>query len=266
MKQGSNQRLPALLLASIFTCLLVCVSAAFAGIRVSATPSNKAPMPGEKITVSIRVNLQETSELLGWLSATLTWNPQVLRHVDQQDHQTVAKVLANAEKASEGRLKLGFLNPHGSRDLIDILNVNFEVIGEAGSSPELQIEIKEMFAARTFTDLRPYLDRTMTEVDEDFSVLEVPEEFELQQNYPNPFNAGTEIRFAMPEEGHVRLDVYNLLGKKIRTLVDEDRKAGRYNAHWDGADANGKTVSSGLYVYRLEAGSFTDQKSMVFVK
>ncbi|MFQ5866268.1 MAG: FlgD immunoglobulin-like domain containing protein, partial [bacterium] len=86
------------------------------------------------------------------------------------------------------------------------------------------------------------------------------------QNCPNPFNSGTEIRFALPEAGHVRLTIYNVLGKEIRTLVDEDKKVGRYNVHWDGTDSKGNSVSSGIYIYRLEAGSFTDQKRMLFVK
>lgn len=93
-----------------------------------------------------------------------------------------------------------------------------------------------------------------------------PSEFSLSQNYPNPFNPVTNIEFSLPRVAHVRLDIYNIVGQKVRTLVDEEMEPGRYVADWDGKDEKGNSVSSGIYFYRMDAGDFSDIKKMLLVK
>jgi hypothetical protein len=236
-------------------------------ISVSVTPSKLAPMPGEPISITVTVNLAGTVELLGALSAKLTWNPEALRYIDHHGATapSYAKMIVNDKQSAEGQLLLAGFNPHGDNGQVTVLAVNFEVIGTAGADPGIQLEIKEMVAAKTFVDLMPYLENTITGV-KGLSIMEIPKEYQLHQNHPNPFNAGTEIRFELPRDGHVRLIIYNLLGEQLRTLVDEDKKVGRYNIHWDGLDSNRNPVSSGIYLYRMEAGSFKAQKRMLYVK
>lgn len=94
----------------------------------------------------------------------------------------------------------------------------------------------------------------------------MPEEYALMQNYPNPFNPNTTISFSLPEAGEVRLAVFNMLGQKIRTLVSGNLEAGGHSVLWDGMDANGRRVSSGVYVYKLQAGDFSHQKKLVLMK
>jgi rubredoxin len=94
----------------------------------------------------------------------------------------------------------------------------------------------------------------------------VPGDYSLMQNYPNPFNANTVIEFALREGGYVRLEVYDILGQKVTTLVDEYLSSGRKQVAWTGKDARGRTVSSGMYFYRLSAGDFTEMKKMVLMK
>ncbi len=89
----------------------------------------------------------------------------------------------------------------------------------------------------------------------------MPYEFSLQQNYPNPFNPSTEISFSLPRMSFVNLNVYNLLGQKVETLVNKEIEAGNYNVNWDGQD-----VASGIYFYRLETGDFVETKKMVLLK
>jgi hypothetical protein len=89
----------------------------------------------------------------------------------------------------------------------------------------------------------------------------VPREFALFQNYPNPFNPVTEIRFDLPEAARVELKIFNSLGQLVSTLIDENRAAGSHSVSWD---ASG--VASGVYIYQLRAGSFTDSKKMVLMK
>jgi len=95
----------------------------------------------------------------------------------------------------------------------------------------------------------------------------IPEQFGLDQNYPNPFNATTLIQFALPKSGHVKLEVFNVLGQKVNTLVDEELTAGYKQILWDGTDHRGISVASGIYFYRIKAGNlFTEMKKMVMLK
>ncbi len=89
----------------------------------------------------------------------------------------------------------------------------------------------------------------------------------LAQNYPNPFNPQTTIAFALKERGRVRIHVYDVTGARIATLLDETRAAGSYaDVRWDGRDAAGSPVASGVYFYQLVAGEFSQTKKMVLLK
>jgi hypothetical protein len=94
----------------------------------------------------------------------------------------------------------------------------------------------------------------------------VPSAFRLVQNHPNPFNPQTTIRFELPSASRVVLSIYNVGGQLVRTLVDRSYGPGRHSVVWDGTTASGNTASSGVYFYRLSAGSFTDVKKMVLLK
>ena len=93
-----------------------------------------------------------------------------------------------------------------------------------------------------------------------------PLQFELYQNLPNPFNPSTTIRYSLSEATQVRLSIYNVLGQEIRVLVNAGQAAGTYNAEWDGHDAFGREVSTGLYLYRLKAGQHVAVNKMVLAK
>ncbi|MBU1937424.1 T9SS type A sorting domain-containing protein, partial [bacterium] len=89
----------------------------------------------------------------------------------------------------------------------------------------------------------------------------VPEGYSLAQNYPNPFNAVTELSYAIANAGHVRLAIYNVTGRLVATLVNEEQGAGEYQVTFDAGD-----LPSGVYIYRLEAGTFVSQHKMVLLK
>lgn len=105
---------------------------------------------------------------------------------------------------------------------------------------------------------------TATAVHDDPQAL--PLAYSLEQNYPNPFNPSTSIRFSLGQRSPVNLTIYNTLGRRVTTLVDEQLPAGEHLAQWDGTDASGHTVASGLYLYRLDAGEFTEGRKMLLVK
>ena len=88
----------------------------------------------------------------------------------------------------------------------------------------------------------------------------------LYQNYPNPFNAQTTIAFDLPSPAKVKLCVYNIAGQKVRTLVSRVKEAGRHFVTWDGKDEAGREVASGICLYRLEAGSFTETRKALVLR
>ena len=93
----------------------------------------------------------------------------------------------------------------------------------------------------------------------------LPTDFALGQNYPNPFNPSTVIPYQLPAAAHVRLEVFNLLGQRLATLVDGMRSAGMHTAQWDATDAAGRAVGAGVYIYRLSSGGQTESRRMVLV-
>jgi hypothetical protein len=94
----------------------------------------------------------------------------------------------------------------------------------------------------------------------------LPTKVELAQNYPNPFNPTTTIRFGVPQESKVKLVIYNVLGQKVKELVNESRSAGYYNIIWNGRSDHGHVVSSGVYLYRIETPQGAAVKKMILVK
>jgi hypothetical protein len=94
----------------------------------------------------------------------------------------------------------------------------------------------------------------------------LPKTFSLSQNVPNPFNPTTEIAYSIPKPTQVRIEVLNILGQNVRTLVDEYKVAGNYSVVWDGRDNSQQSVASGIYLYRITAGEFGETRKMVLMK
>jgi len=96
--------------------------------------------------------------------------------------------------------------------------------------------------------------------------LSLPDQFSLSQNYPNPFNSTTIIEYDLPIPTHVTVEIYNMLGQKVRTLVDDNRAAGYYRVEWDGNTESGRTAATGVYLYRIKAGNLVEIKKMILLK
>ena len=95
----------------------------------------------------------------------------------------------------------------------------------------------------------------------------IPKEFALGQNYPNPFNPTTTVRFDLPREAAVTLEIYNIVGVRVRSLLKGDHiGAGRYTLIWDGCDESGRMLPSGVYLYRITAGDFHAWRKMTLLK
>ena len=95
----------------------------------------------------------------------------------------------------------------------------------------------------------------------------IPDEFALNQNYPNPFNPSTQISFDVPQGGeHIMLNIYNILGQNVSTLVNRVMNPGTYTMEWNATDEVGNPVASGIYFYELRSSSFTARKKMLLIR
>ncbi len=136
-----------------------------------------------------------------------------------------------------------------------------------GSSPsdeivEFDLHLSTGSRYDTYDVVTLVLDLSQTGIDDG----ETPTIFALRQNSPNPFRDGTAMAFNLPTPSRARLDIYNVAGRKIATVVDGDFPAGHHSVTWDGTGAGGRDVSAGIYFYRLEAGANQSTKKMIVLK
>ncbi len=93
-----------------------------------------------------------------------------------------------------------------------------------------------------------------------------PSSYELGQNYPNPFNPQTQIEYYVPRDGHIKLEIFNLLGQRIQTIVDQEQKRGTHVVTWDGTNGQGNSVANGIYLYQIKADNFKKTNKMILLK
>ena len=94
----------------------------------------------------------------------------------------------------------------------------------------------------------------------------LPEKISLLNNYPNPFNAQTTIHFMLPHTVHINLDIFNIKGEIVKSLISKVMDAGYQSIKWDGTDNNGQKMSSGMYIYKINTEEFIDSKKMLLLK
>jgi len=140
----------------------------------------------------------------------------------------------------------------------------------SGGTGPLRLDANDFYGATAvdemyFDDYHFMADTLRSTLDVDPGDL-VPVEFALEQNYPNPFNPTTTIGYALKERSMVVMKLYDVLGEEVRTLVNEEQGAGVREVVWDGRNNSGSLVSSGVYLYRLEAGRFVKSVKMILMK
>jgi len=94
----------------------------------------------------------------------------------------------------------------------------------------------------------------------------IPTQFTLYQNYPNPFNPVTTLRYELPVNGFVNIAVYDMLGRQVRTIINQTQNAGYKSVIWDATNDYGKPVTAGIYIYQIQAVGFIQTKKMVLLK
>ena len=96
--------------------------------------------------------------------------------------------------------------------------------------------------------------------------INIPTAFSLRPNYPNPFNPSTTIRYDLPERAEVTIEIFDMLGRHVRTLIKQTQQPGHQSVIWDGRNEQGHEIASGVYIYRLRAGSFTQSHKMLLLR
>jgi len=124
---------------------------------------------------------------------------------------------------------------------------------------EVTAEVSQLGTFALFTTKSPV---SVEDAQED----ERPYRFELSQNYPNPFNPVTTIEYGTPIRSQVTIEIFNVLGQKVRTLVNATQSAGSYRVEWAGTDDAGQSVPTGVYLYRFQAGEVVQTKKMLLLK
>ncbi|KAA3598082.1 MAG: choice-of-anchor D domain-containing protein [Calditrichaeota bacterium] len=151
------------------------------------------------------------------------------------------------------------ISPQESKDL----DINFFTIIDGSFSAELQISSNDPISPTVAISLGADV---LLVTDSKEVKNSIPKDFILLPNYPNPFNPSTKITFGIPEKSSVRLEIFNVLGQKVRTLVEAELSPSFYTFEWKGTDEFGSSVSSGVYFYRLSTNEQVFNRKMLFVK
>ena len=208
---------------------------------------------GERVRLAVKVDDGE-----GIFSAgmTITYDPEVLRAVDALVTELTSGYVM-AHKAEEGRIRIALAGARALKGGGAMVEVAFEVLKAVDRYGSSRI---------TFEQVQLNEGRIPVVVQSAHLVASLPEEFALSQNYPNPFNPATTIVYQLPVEAEVRLEIYSILGQRVRVLVDGVQEAGYYAVGWDGRDEVGQEVGVGIYLYRLQADHFVRTKKLVIIK
>lgn len=209
---------------------------------------------------AVQLEIKYNPEKISLLEPVLTPRTEALT-IYYSSNQGIQKI------DSLRSLQVGILDISGEHYVLAGIGalVSLRMKGSDWSSLEIT---KAILVDRDAQKIPVNLISEMKKSEKDFATgkIAVPQEFSLSQNYPNPFNPETEISYALPRDCQVKLTIYNIAGQKVRTLVDEHQVAGHKTIYWNGKDDKGNEVASGIYLYRIKAGNFSQSRKMMLVK
>jgi len=216
--------------------------------------------PGRLENIELEADLQVP---VAGVEVTIDYDPQQIRFTELSRTTRSGQMSLDYYDNSTGKMKL-LLYRFGGQALGigigSILTLQAAVNSNLAPDEKVYLKISRLVLADTGAVVIPTGGEPI-----------LPSNFELEQNYPNPFNASTTIEFEVPQGqsgGEVQTDlkVYNILGQRVRTLVDEPRFPGRYKVAWNGRDDFSNEVTSGIYFYRLKVGKNSESKKMTLLK
>ena len=211
------------------------------GVTYQTMPLNGGTW--NSLDVPLPVELSSFTALVNQNVVNLKW--QTATEVNNYGFEIQRKV-GSIESGVGSWEKVGFVKGNGNSN--SPKDYNFTDKNLTGG-PKFSYRLKQLDNDGTFT----YSDKVEVEV--------TPKQFTLYQNYPNPFNPSTNIKFDLPEAVKVKINIYNILGENVATLLNETMEAGFHQITF-----NGSALSSGTYIYRIEAGNFVQTKKMLLMK
>jgi len=204
----------------------------------------------------LRSGPRRTSSGILWsIEPASAWHPRDATYADCNgdgviDSLDICPIADFFDRTAEGKVAVGDLFSREwcalSEDVIQSLSR--ALLNCPGVSEERRLQLQQWLTSRST------------------SPSTVPRGFQLDQNYPNPFNAGTVIHYRLDVDADILLDIVDILGRPVRTLVDRPQAGGVYYVAWDGRDKRGSALASGVYFYRLHAGGLTLSKRMVMLR
>jgi hypothetical protein len=224
---------------------------------INSPPGNfSLTTPPDEHVLVIRPENIDQSQLFAW-SVSVDPNGQPVDYTITLS-ATISGSVVTIEQDTSGRV---IMIPHSEiYDLLSESNVqDFSAFEWTVSSSDGQLSTAANNGPRTITFDIGYM------LNNDSEAL-LPDVFALHQNYPNPFNPVTTIRFDVPEESHVRIDIYNVMGQKVAAVVDARYQPGFHAVNWGGKTTSGSALSSGMYFYRIQSDNFTAVKKLILVK
>jgi len=243
-----------------------------------------APLPADNI-ISIPIKVS-TDSALGFVQVVVDYDNTVLQFVEAKlgkdavgfnlQVNSALPFKASSQKTNANVLaQISSITKNVTGKDKEVIALRIKVIAPQRTSP---LAVDPAPARTTMTtvnnqDIRGEMLKitnggygVTTVVEEKVDNTTIPQDFSLSQNYPNPFNPSTVISFQLPVVSNVKLAIYNATGQLVRTLVDGERPAGRYQVVWDGKNDVGVQVSSGLYFYTMRAGGYKATMKMIAVK
>ena len=202
---------------------------------INAINPGNAPLPVELTSFTASTN--KNTVTLNWKTATETNN---------YGFDVERKSNFNSQM-SDGWVKIGFVSGNGNSNSPKTYNFNDDNLYGGGR--------KFLYRLKQIDNDGKYEYSNILEVEV------VPQQFELSQNYPNPFNPNTTIRFTLPVQTQLKINIYNMLGELVKTVSDAVCEAGFYSISFDASE-----LSSGTYIYRFESNDFVQSKKMIFIK
>ncbi|UCE17251.1 MAG: T9SS type A sorting domain-containing protein [Gemmatimonadota bacterium] len=235
---------------------------------------------GAVATVTGRVNEEDSLFSTAMSARKLIWTNALEERpgdingdgvINVQDVVMSVNHIMEIESLEGNALERADCNADGQIDLLDVFGLVSAILGVGECEPSVKAPGVTQEILEYLETLKPYFEA------DDFSRFmalvkgesRVPMEYTLEQNHPNPFNATTDIGYQIPDcgsPGHTTLKIYNMLGREVVTLVDDMKEPGLYKATWNGRDAHGSDVASGVYFCRLTAGNFTATRRMLLMK
>jgi hypothetical protein len=220
----------------------------FITATASGNPSSNTVLPVE--LASYTATTKEGNVVLNWSTATEINNYGF----------DIERSVENAQQSLVRWEKIGFVAGGGNTNAPR----EYSFVDDRAPIGNLQYRLKQIDRDGMYKYCSAVAKVTLNAADAKKELL--PKEFSLSQNYPNPFNPSTKIEYRIAESRFVTLKVYDVLGNEVARLVNENKAPGSYQVMFDAASEGGRSLSSGVYIYKLTAGSFTSTKQLILVK